>query len=66
MKVHETCIRCGRKLTSQVSRERGFGTICWEKYQHQISVKPLFGCPADIERDSSNIQERINDNAKFE
>ena len=30
--VHETCIRCGRKLKTPESKELGFGKVCWEKW----------------------------------
>lgn len=42
MKLYETCIRCGRKLTSQASKELGFGRVCWEKWQTENILKPLF------------------------
>ena len=34
------CKRCGRKLKSMESRERGYGKLCWEKAQKNL--KPLF------------------------
>lgn len=42
MKIYETCIRCGRKLTNQASKELGFGKVCWEKWQTENILKPLF------------------------
>lgn len=34
------CKRCGRKLRSVESKERGYGKLCWEKAQKNL--KPLF------------------------
>ena len=34
----KTCIRCERKITDQVSVERGYGPTCWEK-EGQYVVK---------------------------
>lgn len=34
------CKRCGRRLRSIESRERGYGKSCWEKSQKE--AKPLF------------------------
>ena len=42
MKIYETCIRCGRKLTNQASKELGFGKVCYEKWQEENILKPLF------------------------
>lgn len=38
--VIKLCKRCGRKLKSTESRERGYGKSCWEKAQKNL--KPLF------------------------
>lgn len=35
------CIRCGRLLKDDESKERGFGPICWEKISNQKQI-PLF------------------------
>lgn len=41
------CKRCGRKLRSQESRDRGYGKTCWERSQGQI--KPLFSlCEKEV------------------
>ena len=40
--LHETCIRCGRKLKNQKSKELGFGVICWQKWQVEHNIKKLF------------------------
>ncbi|WP_164908527.1 DUF6011 domain-containing protein [Halobacillus litoralis] len=29
------CGRCGRKLIDSKSRERGYGPVCWEKFQRE-------------------------------
>lgn len=37
-KTHEeerNCLRCGRKLTDNVSIERNYGPVCYEKYLKQ-------------------------------
>lgn len=34
------CKRCGRRLRSAESKERGYGKLCWEKSQKNL--KPLF------------------------
>jgi hypothetical protein len=42
-KLHEKCIRCGRKLKTPASKELGFGKICWEKWNNDDGItKPLF------------------------
>ena len=41
--LHETCIRCGRKLKTPASKELGFGKTCWEKWVSDAKTKPLFG-----------------------
>ena len=35
------CIRCGRVLKDDESKERGYGPICWEKMSNQKQI-PLF------------------------
>lgn len=35
------CIRCGRLLKDDESKERGYGPICWEKMTNQKQI-PLF------------------------
>ena len=30
-KLHNTCMRCGRKLRSTENRIRGYGDICWSR-----------------------------------
>lgn len=40
--LHETCIRCGRKLKNPKSKELGFGVVCWQKWQEEHDIKKLF------------------------
>lgn len=37
-----TCKRCGRKLRSPATIERGMGDVCWNKYVREKSYKHLF------------------------
>ena len=41
-KLHNICIRCGRKLKNEENRERGMGKVCWEKYQKENRCKRLW------------------------
>lgn len=47
----ESCVRCGKKLTGQKSRECGYGQICWKKVQ------------ADLEKDVEHA--RTNDSSRI-
>lgn len=38
-KLHKICIRCGRKLKNIEARKRGFGDVCWQKYQKENDKK---------------------------
>ena len=40
--LYEKCLRCGRKLKSESSKELGFGKVCWEKYNSEDNYKELF------------------------
>ena len=42
-KLHETCLRCGRKLKTEQSKELGFGKVCWEKYNSEKIVEGING-----------------------
>lgn len=42
MKLYEKCIRCGRKLKSDESKELGFGKVCFEKWNSELNMKKLF------------------------
>lgn len=40
---HQYCLRCGRKLKSEESRELGYGTICYKKMlTKNKNIKSLF------------------------
>lgn len=45
IKIHEVCIRCGRKLKNEESRELGFGPTCYKKWQVESISKKLFDFP---------------------
>ena len=49
MKMYETCIRCGRKLKNEESKKLGFGKVCWEKWQKENILKPLFETESENE-----------------
>lgn len=40
--LHEKCLRCGRKLKSEESKQLGFGKVCWDKYNNENHLKVLF------------------------
>ena len=40
-KEFKTCLRCGRKLKSLESKQRGYGDICAEKMRNDNKL-PLF------------------------
>ena len=40
--LYEKCLRCGRKLKSESSKELGFGKVCWEKYNSEDNYMELF------------------------
>lgn len=31
-KLHENCLRCGRKLKNPINKKRGYGDVCFKKY----------------------------------
>ena len=39
---YENCLRCGRRLKSEESKELGFGKTCWAKYKAEDNFKQLF------------------------
>lgn len=41
-KIYTHCIRCGRKLKTDISKELGYGKICYEKIHTKLKQKPLF------------------------
>lgn len=40
--IYKNCIRCGRKLRSDASKELGMGKVCWEKFNEKDDFKQLF------------------------
>jgi len=40
------CRRCGRKLRSDVSKERGMGEVCYNKWLIEDNHKKLFSSPS--------------------
>ena len=40
--IYNKCLRCGRKLKTDESKQVGFGTICWKKYNEDDKMIPLF------------------------
>ena len=51
--LYEKCLRCGRKLKSESSKELGFGKICWEKYNSEDNYKAYL----DLVKDISNYEQ---------
>lgn len=47
MQTYENCLRCGRKLKTESSKELGFGKTCWEKYNSENTYKELFKLPSE-------------------
>ena len=41
-KMHPVCKRCGRRLKSNETRERGMGKVCWEKSQHTSKYRLFY------------------------
>ena len=58
MKLYEKCIRCGRKLKSDESKELGFGKVCFEKWNSELNMKKLFS--TDVS--NKNSQNLSNEN----
>lgn len=48
---HIKCLRCGRRLKSEQSRELGYGEICWEKVNHSTKIYNL----CNIVNNNANI-----------
>ena len=40
------CRRCGRKLKSESSKERGMGEVCYNKWLIEDNHKKLFSSPS--------------------
>lgn len=49
---YKFCIRCGRRLRTQESKERGMGKICAEKYLAKEERNKLFRSKIDATRNS--------------
>ena len=52
MKEYTHCIRCGRKLKTDESKERGFGKVCWEKWNKETKNKKLFKVESEEKHDA--------------
>ena len=40
--LHPLCFRCGRKLKTEQSRLLGMGPTCYQKWQTEHNMNPLF------------------------
>lgn len=42
--LYARCKRCGRKLTTPLAKQRGYGKCCWEKIEieHKSTRKTIF------------------------
>ena len=38
-KLYDKCLRCGRKLKTEETRQRGYGDICWKKVKENKKVR---------------------------
>ena len=43
----DKCLLCNRPLKTDISKTRGYGTICWER--HEIDMKKSSECLLDKE-----------------
>lgn len=60
---HIKCLRCGRRLKSEQSRELGYGEICWKKANHTNKIYNLCGISSDnAVSNSSDKQTRKSEN----
>ena len=50
--LHERCLRCGRKLTSEASKQLGYGKTCWEKFNGEDNWQELY--PENLLKERSN------------
>lgn len=57
MKIYSNCIRCGRKLKNEESKELGFGKICWEKWQSETMSNKLFVVRKDKKDESTRVRD---------
>lgn len=47
------CRRCGRKLINDISKERGMGTVCYNKWLIEHSRKKLFS--PSLQKNRKNV-----------
>ena len=52
--LHETCLRCNRKLKTEESKKLGYGKICWEKHNSELISKPLFEVDTKSNKNDKN------------
>ena len=58
--LHETCLRCNRKLKTEESKKLGFGKICWEKHNSDKGLKALFEISKSDESVNSKLPNKID------
>lgn len=52
---HIKCLRCGRRLKSEQSKQLGYGQICWERAQlGSKSYNLLDVSSADVRNDTND------------
>lgn len=59
---YENCLRCGRKLKTEESKNLGFGKICWEKYNSENNYKELFKLGDNKNEKISNLSSNLSNN----
>lgn len=50
IKEYDKCLRCNRKLKSEINRQRGYGEICWQKLNIEKKGR-LFDVTKDNKKD---------------
>lgn len=58
--LYERCIRCGRKLKTDESKELGFGKVCWKKQQVETASKKLFNEKGELNEKMENTSKLSN------
>lgn len=60
MPLYEKCLRCGRKLKAEESKIKGFGKVCWERYNalptnklFEVNINASIKCADDLQAPSS-------------
>lgn len=56
------CKRCGRRLRSAESQDRGYGKLCYQKAQ--LGIKPLFKLEKSLEN-SHNEEVEVDRNELY-